>query len=265
MKLKTHTSSLGKFIVLSVALHLVAGGVLYWLAPRAERREPVPYPYIVKLFREAPAIKPPAPERERPKVKRPRPPVVKKPAPEHIPEHLTEEQAPAAQVPETVTEDSTEPPLTEGRQPEESSPPEEDASAAPGERLFDPEVLAGVLKKDKKSGSQDSSVTFDTKELRHYSYMRKLKEKIEYVWEYPPKAASKGIYGDLLIRFVIRKDGTLGAVELLRTSGQRLLDRAAMEALRDGAPYWPLPEDWDTNSLTVTGHFIYTLNAYYLR
>jgi protein TonB len=260
MKLKTHTSSLGKFIVLSVALHLVAGGVLYWLAPRAERREPVPYPYIVKLFREAPAIKPPVPEKKRPKVKRPRPQVAKKPpAPEYIPEHLTEEQAPAVQVPTKTPEDSTEPPLTEGQQPEE------DASAAPGERLFDPEVLAGVLKKDKKSSPQDSSVTFDTKELRHYSYMRKLKEKIEYVWEYPTEAASKGIYGDLLIRFVIRKDGTLGAVELLRTSGHRRLDRAAMEALRDGAPYWPLPEDWDTNSLTVSGHFIYTLNAYYLR
>ncbi len=260
MKLKTRTSSLGKFIVLSVALHLVAGGVLYWLAPRAEHREPVPSPYIVKLFREAPAIKPPAPERKRPEVKRPRPPVAKKPpAPEPLPEHLMEEQAPAVQIPETVPEDSTGPPLTEGRQPEE------DASAVPGRRLFDPEVVAEVLEKDKQPGSQDSSVTFDTKELRHYSYMRKLKEKIEYVWEYPPKAASKGIYGDLLIRFVIRKDGTLGAVELLRTSGQRLLDRAAMEALRDGEPYWPLPEEWDTNSLTVTGHFIYTLHGYYVR
>ena len=260
MKLKTQTSSLGKFIVLSVALHLVAGGVLYWLAPRAERREPVPYTYIVKLFREAPAIKPPAPEREKPTAKKPLPRVAKKPpVPEHLPERLTEEQAPAVQVPEAVPEDSTEPPLTEGRQPEE------DASAVPGRRLFDPEVLAGVLKKDKRPSPPDSSVTFDTRELRHYSYMRKLKEKIEYVWEYPTEAASKGIYGDLLIRFVIRKDGTLGAVELLRTSGQRLLDRAAMEALRDGEPYWPLPEDWDTNSLTVTGHFIYTLHGYYVR
>jgi len=222
----------------------------------------VPYPYIVKLYREAPAIKPPAPQKKKPTAKKPLPRVAKKPP---APEHLTEEQAPAVQVPDTVSEDSTEPPLTEGRQPEESSPPEEDASAVPGRRLFDPEVLARVLKKDKKPSPPDSSVTFDTRELRHYSYMRKLKEKIEYVWEYPPKAASKGIYGDLLIRFVIRKDGTLGAVELLRTSGQRLLDRAAMEALRDGAPYWPLPEDWDTNSLTVTGHFIYTLHGYYVR
>ena len=79
------------------------------------------------------------------------------------------------------------------------------------------------------------------------------------LFEHIPSCAAE------FIRFVIRKDGTLGAVELLRTSGQRLLDRAAMEALRDGAPYWPLPEDWDTNSLTVTGHFIYTLHGYYVR
>jgi protein TonB len=95
--------------------------------------------------------------------------------------------------------------------------------------------------------------------------MERLKEKIEGVWDYPRDAVKKGIYGDLYIRFTIRKDGTLGEVKVVRTSGHADLDQAALRALRDGAPFWPIPDGWPERSLTITGHFIYTLHGGYLR
>lgn len=135
----------------------------------------------------------------------------------------------------------------------------------PREGLFDRDVVEMLAKKEMDKINQDKEITFDTNELRYHSYMLRLKEKIEGIWRYPPEAAEKGIYGDLYIRFTIKKDGRLGNMELLRTSGYRNLDEAAMRALKDAEPFWPLPQEWEKDELVITGHFIYSLYGAYLR
>ena len=134
-------------------------------------------------------------------------------------------------------------------------------------KLFDRGVINESARKE-MAGAQkkrDDSITFDTSDYRYAGYMRKLKEKIESIWVYPPEAAARGIYGDLKIRFTILKNGKLGAVELVRTSGYKMLDDAAIKALKDGEPYWPIPEEWGMESYTVPGHFVYSIYGYSLR
>ncbi len=87
--------------------------------------------------------------------------------------------------------------------------------------------------------------------------MRMLKEKIERIWRYPNEAARSGISGDLYIKFTINKKGQIRDITLLRTSGFNVLDFAAMQALKDAEPYWPLPADWKDDTLEITGHFVY--------
>lgn len=128
--------------------------------------------------------------------------------------------------------------------------------------LFDKET---VEKFAKKESATDRGVSFDTSEFQYMGYMRRLKERIESVWQYPPEAARKGIYGDLYIRFTILKNGRLGDAELVRTSGHKDLDEAAIKALKNAEPFWPLPEDYDKDSLTITGHFIYAIGLFYIR
>jgi protein TonB len=95
-------------------------------------------------------------------------------------------------------------------------------------------------------------------------YNQRLKQRIESIWVYPRDAAAQGIYGDLVIKFTIMQNGNLGSVELVRTSGHKSLDDAAIKALRDGAPYWPIPKEWGMESYTIEGLFIYTLYGYYV-
>ncbi|MDA8431434.1 MAG: energy transducer TonB [Nitrospiraceae bacterium] len=134
-------------------------------------------------------------------------------------------------------------------------------------KMFDAGVIDQIARKDTegKKGDTENPVTFDTKEYKVAGYMTKLRQKIESIWVYPPEAAERGIYGDLKIRFTIKKDGRLGAVELVRTSGYKMLDDAAIKALKDGEPYWPLPDSWGRNSYTIEGHFVYLYGGYYLR
>jgi protein TonB len=134
-------------------------------------------------------------------------------------------------------------------------------------KLFDKEVIGESARKEVAGGQKkkDDAITFDTSNYRYLGYMRNLKEKIQSIWVYPPEAAAKGIYGDLQIRFTILKNGKLGAVDLERTSGHKMLDDAAIKALRDGEPYWPIPEAWGMESYTILGHFFYTMYGYSLR
>jgi protein TonB len=143
----------------------------------------------------------------------------------------------------------------------------------PREKLFDRNIIGDLAKRDSEREKSESekmrgegrSLTFDTKDYKFLLYNARLKERIESIWIYPHEAAARGIYGDLIIRFTIKKNGTLGAVELIRTSGHQNLDDAAMRALRDGEPYWPLPDEWGMDAYSIVGHFVYTIYGYYLR
>jgi protein TonB len=129
--------------------------------------------------------------------------------------------------------------------------------------LLDREVIGEIARL--KTPEDDTGVTFETEEYQYKDYMKRLKAAIEGVWEYPREAWEKGIYGDLYIEFIIEKDGRLGPVRVLRISGYPILDKAALKALEDAAPFWPLPESWQQDRHVVTGHFIYTRGYRYLR
>ncbi len=131
-----------------------------------------------------------------------------------------------------------------------------------GRELFDQDVINRLVAKNDESGTgrerAKGAVTFDTGDMRYYGYMQRLKQKIESVWVYPGEAIRKGLYGEVEINFTILKDGSLGDVTVVNTSGYPVLDEAALKALRDGQPYWPLPDAWGVKSFTVDGHFLYT-------
>lgn len=133
------------------------------------------------------------------------------------------------------------------------------------QKLFDRDVIARAVTKGNERPDKDAGITFDTTEYKYYGYMQRLREKIEGIWKYPSEAQQRKLNGDLYIRFTIRKDGSLETVELVHTSGYKILDDAAIRALRDANPYWPLPDSWHQDSLTITGKFVYYFYNTYIR
>jgi len=57
----------------------------------------------------------------------------------------------------------------------------------------------------------------------------------------------------------------VGAVELVRGSGYPILDKAALEALKEASPYWPLPEEWGMEAYTIEGNFVYNIYRSFIR
>jgi len=151
-----------------------------------------------------------------------------------------------------------------GKLPDEKGllPPEKDKPLlAPPSALFDRKTIENYAK---KNTDVDKGLTFEIKGFQHRGYMKLLKQKIESIWQYPKEAARLGLSGDLYIKFTIKKDGKLGEIDLLRTSGYKDLDEAAMKALKDAEPFWPLPADWEKDDLEINGHFIYVYGSAFI-
>ncbi|HTF99865.1 MAG TPA: energy transducer TonB [Nitrospirota bacterium] len=115
----------------------------------------------------------------------------------------------------------------------------------------------------KKPG--DDSVTLDTDEFKFMSYNRWLKIKIESVLRYPELAAESGYHGALFIKFDIQKDGSLGDLEVLKSSGFKILDDEALRAIRAAAPFQPLPDDWGRDRYSIRAAVIFYLGTGYIR
>jgi len=112
-----------------------------------------------------------------------------------------------------------------------------------------------------KTGSEDLSdsdtISLDTKNYKYFSYFNHIKRKVELVWEYPKQAGMQGMSGKLQLKFTLQKDGELLKVVLLRSTGYKILDDAAMAALKAAGPYNPFPKTIKKDKINIIANFVY--------
>lgn len=101
-----------------------------------------------------------------------------------------------------------------------------------------------------------------TREYRFSRYIDDWRIKIERIGtlNYPPAARDQKIYGSLQLTVSIRPDGSVENIEINRSSGQKVLDEAALQIVRLGSPYAAFPPDIakDTDILSITRTWIFT-------
>ena len=101
-----------------------------------------------------------------------------------------------------------------------------------------------------------------TQEYRFAQYIEDWRIKVERIGNlnYPEEARRQQIYGKLQLSVSIRANGSLESIEVSRSSGQRILDAAAMRIVKLAAPYSPLPPEItkDTDILTIVRTWTFT-------
>jgi periplasmic protein TonB len=99
-------------------------------------------------------------------------------------------------------------------------------------------------------------------EYRFARYIEDWRAKIERIGNlnYPEAARLSKIYGSLVLTVSIRSDGSVEAVEINRSSGQRVLDAAAVKIVEMSAPFAAFPPDIkrDTDVLHITRTWMFT-------
>jgi protein TonB len=123
----------------------------------------------------------------------------------------------------------------------------------------DLEKYAQVRSSD-QSSSSGGAVSLDTKELKYLSYFAHIKRRIERVWTYPADAIASGSQGQLHLKFVLRRNGQLKTVELLRSSGYKVLDKEAWDAVVNAGPFESFPPTIPEDELHIAARFTYVLD-----
>jgi protein TonB len=260
-----------KYLILSLALHaLVIAAAMFLIKPRATELPVVTPVRIVNLPPQAAKQLPPLRQRV------PAPPVP--PAPQRV---VPEKPLPPSAVPmpkkfggsdeinlpKTLPRTGVPGGADQGKETGKTGTVLSQTPKQSGPLPFltqnDIDTLARKGMPAKQPG--DDSVTLDTDEFKFISYNRWLKIKIESVLKYPELAAMSGYQGTLYIKFDILKDGALGPVEVLKSSGYKILDDEAVRAVRSAAPFQPLPDDWSMDRYSIRAAVIFFMNEGYIR
>lgn len=106
------------------------------------------------------------------------------------------------------------------------------------------------------------AVNASTQEYRYASYLESWRSKVEKIGNlnYPDEAKRRKLYGNLLMHVAVRADGSVERIRVVRSSGHKLLDDAAVRIVRMAAPFAPFPpeirEEVDVLDITRTWQFL---------
>jgi periplasmic protein TonB len=98
-------------------------------------------------------------------------------------------------------------------------------------------------------------LTASTKEYAFAAYMRGWSDRVERIGNlnYPEEARRRGLHGNVLLTVVLNLDGSIKSIEVIQSSGEKLLDAAAERIVRLAAPFPPAPQSSErVDELNIT-------------
>ena len=108
-------------------------------------------------------------------------------------------------------------------------------------------------------------ISANTKEFRFAAYMEAWRAKVERVGNinYPDEARQRDLSGSLLLDVALNPDGSVREITVRRSSGQKVLDDAAVRIVELASPFAPFPDDFlrEIDILHVTRTWKFLNNA----
>jgi len=100
----------------------------------------------------------------------------------------------------------------------------------------------------------------NTPTKRDYSWLSEaILRRVEELKRYPASARVDRAEGKVVVKAVINEDGNLGEVEVFQSSGHPTLDKAAVDTMRQAAPF-PLPHPLGQRRMTIKIPMSYRLD-----
>jgi protein TonB len=222
-------------------------------SPGAQAPPPAPQP--------APPAKPePRPVKPVPKPTEPTP----KPSPKAVKPPADQRQLPPGEGPALPREAPAAPaspaPTQPQPQPRRSSKELKNIDLLASAKTAAANVGEQWRRKYRAEVDEGDTVWLDTEKDILISFFQRFRTNVYMVWNYPERARQLGQEGVSLLRVTITREGEVKGVILKESSGHPLLDNAAMNAVRKGASYGPLPTAYPKDELNIMVFFHYGLD-----
>jgi protein TonB len=243
--------------IASLAIHgVLVAAVAWWLAERSGPASvsATPVPLQLAMFQPPAPVEPPAPaeatpvQEASPPLAQPVPvqdePVQEAPSPQVIPEPAPPPPPPMAR-PKPVKPKPS-PPMAKPSKPAQPAvdpvraQPVESAPAAEPPVTIQPPAPAPVL-----PPPAAQPVTPAPDPALEDGYRTRIRQAVDAHKHYPRMARRLGEEGRVVVAFTVEADGRLAEVRVVESSGSELLDEAALQAVRDAAPFPPFPAGID--------------------
>jgi protein TonB len=259
------------FVILSLVVHAVALIVLYHM--KEEKRAAKPEPYMVELEDLPPSKSVQRQENKAhrfaekkrrvarevaPKGLRERdrigslPGGVRRPAPPGIAEQG--KPVPQRSLPGGVREPL---PGGEGVQPKAKPLPDLAKLYPTPDRMA--KLDEGFRKKYDTEVEQGETKTLNTDDIRFGSFLRRFENAVYGVWRYPAEAARSGVQGMTPVKITFNRKGEIVHIQLLRSSGSRILDDEVLRTLHAIGPLGGFPKEYTKDEFYLIATFQYNI------
>ncbi len=99
----------------------------------------------------------------------------------------------------------------------------------------------------------------NTDDIQFGSFLRRFETAVYASWRYPSEAARLGVEGITPVRITFNKKGEIEGVQLLESSGSRILDDEVIRTLHSLGPIGSFPRNYSKEHFHLIAFFQYTL------
>ncbi|MGA7827703.1 MAG: TonB family protein [Geobacteraceae bacterium] len=96
-------------------------------------------------------------------------------------------------------------------------------------------------------------------DIRFGSFLRRFETAVYSVWTYPAAASQAGIQGVTPVRITFNRNGEIVNIQLLQSSGSKILDDEVFRALHALGPIGSLPKNYTKEHFNLIAFFQYGL------
>lgn len=97
----------------------------------------------------------------------------------------------------------------------------------------------------------------NTDDIQFGSFLRRFETAVYGVWRYPTEAARLGIEGVTPVKITFNRKGEVEKVEILESSGSKILDNEVLRTLHALGPIGSFPKGYDKDTFNLIAFFQY--------
>ena len=105
----------------------------------------------------------------------------------------------------------------------------------------------------------EDTISLESKAPQYVTYLGRIKASVKQHWIFPPEARQRRQTGGLSAMFTLDKTGRLIRIVVEESSGNQILDHAALEAVRGASPFPPFPDHINLDRLNIKAKFDYRI------
>jgi len=115
----------------------------------------------------------------------------------------------------------------------------------------------GYRKKYDTEVEEGDTKFLNSDDIKFASFLRRFETAVYSVWRYPAEAARAGVQGVTPVKITFNRKGEIERIQLLQSSGNRLLDEEVFRTLHALGPLGGLPKGYDKEQFNLIAFFEY--------